>query len=140
LAKQEESKRKRKEIQRRQNPQTKQDFNVLYQDINIWREEEAAAIKNSTKRSEDKFLQLDLLYKQIRLLQVVDSLKKSAKDTWKCSKVEATLDQLASPQTWLLKRNTGFIKVYTDSNIRAKQLEGLYIDLIEDVPCEFSMY
>lgn len=113
---------------------------VLYQDINIWRKEEAAAIKNSTfKLSEGKFLQLDLLYKQIRLLQVVDSLKKSAKETWKCSKVEATLDQLASPKTLLLKRNTGLIKVYTATNIRAKQLEGLYIDLIKDVPCEFLM-
>jgi hypothetical protein len=134
--KQKEKERKEWEMNRRTKPRTRQDFNLLREDIDIWRDAEVAAIKTNTTAHDDKGLHLDLLYKEIKLLQVVDSLKGVATHSQRRDRTAATLGRLSIPKHWPLKRSSGFIKVYTPVTMKAKKLQDLYKDLMKDLPCE----
>lgn len=137
--KQKDMERKEWEINRRIKPQTTQDFHVLLQDIDIWHDTEVLAMKSNT--CHEVCNRLDLLRKQIALLQAVDRLKRVALRSLQCDGTAAALQRLSDPKVWSLQRSSGLIKVYTQFNITAKKLQVLYRDLIKDSPsCEFLCF
>lgn len=72
----EEAKHKR-EIERRTHPRTKDDFNILYDELELWRTNEIQKIKDNAGLSENerKMLLKQILDKETDLLQTIDRLK-----------------------------------------------------------------
>jgi len=135
---QKEKERKEWEINRRMKPQTRNDFHILLQDIDIWRDTEIIAIKS--KNVDEKYNHLDLLQKETTLLQAVDRLKRAALQSLRCDATAAALRRLSEPKKWSLQRRSGLIKIYTPLNITARKLLVLYKELIKDSPsCEFFL-
>ena len=71
--KKEEDKHER-EIRRRIHPKTKDDFEILYQELELWRTNETNKIKKNIELPEEmkKIAMKQLLEKEIELLQTID--------------------------------------------------------------------
>lgn len=77
--------------------QTKEDFDILYQELELWRTNETSKIKNNTDLSEKqrKEAMKQLLDKEIELLQTIDRLKIQANKENREEKIQAFLKSMA---------------------------------------------
>ena len=71
-----EEKEHEREIRRRINPKSKEDFSILYQELELWRVDELAKIKNNkdVTPEQKKAAMKQLLEKETELLQTIDRL------------------------------------------------------------------
>lgn len=124
--KQEEEKHKL-EIERRMHPVTKKDFDILYQELELWRVNETQKIKANeqlTKAQKQQALK-QLLDKETELLQTIDRLKINAAKQNRQSKIQIFLKSMADPKLWL--RSDGrYTEVHTPCTTRAKELFDIY--------------
>ncbi|EAS01129.2 IQ and ubiquitin-like domain protein (macronuclear) [Tetrahymena thermophila SB210] len=122
----EEAKHKR-EIERRTHPRTKEDFNILYDELELWRTNEIQKIKENTSLSEQerKTLLKQILDKETDLLQTIDRLKIIASKENKEEKINKFLKQMSDPKKWL--RSDGrYTEVHTPFTVRSKELMDIY--------------
>lgn len=129
LRKKDEEDHKR-EIERRMHPKTAEDFEILRNELDAWRENEtkkikdAAAAKELSEQEMQKALH-QLLIKETKLLQTIDRLKNTATVVNREERIELMLKAMSAPKMW--KRTDGrYTEVVTPFTTRAKELMELY--------------
>lgn len=108
-------------------PSKPKDFEILYNELEVWRLNETKKIKNSKDlNDEEKKLALRvLLNKETKILQQIDRLKITASEQNKNEKISNFLKAMSDPKLW--KRSDGrFTEVHTPFSTRAKELMQLY--------------
>lgn len=117
----------REDIQRRLDPQTSGDFEILYNDLNNWHAEETKRIKSDGAASPDsKRKQLsELLRKEMKMLQTIDRLKIAARQKNKQKRVDKLLKCMSSPKRWEMVDGEA-TNVHTPFTTRARELSELY--------------
>jgi hypothetical protein len=116
---------RRVEINRRMHPRTTKDFEVLYDELEVWRLQELERIKASKLDEEEKKrANYMLLSKEVKLVQTIDRLKSFAKDENADKQIEAELDSMSAPKLWQL-RDGKIAEVHTPFTTRAKELAEL---------------
>ncbi|GBG33646.1 IQ and ubiquitin-like domain-containing protein [Hondaea fermentalgiana] len=123
----EEKEQHEREVQRRMHPTTAADFEVLYNELDNWRQHETTRIKSSTKLTpEQKQLELEeLLRKETKLLQTIDRLKLTAHHENKSKRIDKLLSMMATPKKWQLSDGDVTL-VHTPFTTRAQELADLY--------------
>jgi len=113
----------KKEIERRMQPRTAEDFKVLYQELEIWRHNENQKIKNNDGLEEEErnMAQNSLLKKEVRLLQTIDRLKNHASIKNKDERIKSFLETISAPKSWL-KSDGQRVIVDTPFTTRAREL------------------
>lgn len=136
-----------REIQRRLRPRTKQDFEILYNELEQWRQFEASRIHNLEHDDDDhghdddrgtatkeammtkkktKLHQMNqILEKETKLLQTIEKLKHTAASENRKQRIDKMLCDMARPKQWAMK-NGHVRQVETPFTIRAKELKELY--------------
>jgi hypothetical protein len=122
----EESQHK-EEIERRMHPKKCKDFDILYNELEVWRLNETKKIKGSQELSEEeKRLALQqLLHKETKILQQIDRLKIQAGGKNKTEKITNFLRAMSDPKLWL-RTDGRYTEVHTPYSTRAKELMDLY--------------
>lgn len=122
MLKEQEEKHK-KEIERRMQPRTNEDFKVLYQELEIWRHNYTQKIKNNDGLDEDeRQVALNaLLKKEVRLLQTIDRLKNHASVKNKEERIKSFLETISAPKRWQ-KQDGQVVIVDTPFTTRAREL------------------
>jgi|TARA_B110000285_G_scaffold190166_1_gene217270 hypothetical protein len=108
-------------------PKKGKDFDILYNELEVWRLNETKKIKGSQELDEEeKRLALQqLLHKETKILQQIDRLKIQAGGKNKTEKITNFLRAMSDPKLWL--RNDGrYTEVHTPYSTRAKELMDLY--------------
>jgi len=121
-----ESDRKR-EIERRMNPQRFEDFEILYTELENWRQHETLRIKSmdDASREERQELLEQLLQKETKLLQTIDKLKATANDANREKRIQRMLEMMCAPKKWEMG-DGDVTEVHTPFTARAKELMDLY--------------
>jgi len=114
------------EIQRRMHPHTRDDFEILYNELEAWRLQETRRI-NSEAMEEEERLELlsQLLLKEQKLLQTIDRLRLQANEENRDKRIRLTLQLMSSPKRWQMSDGE-VAQVHTPFTTRAKELMELY--------------
>jgi hypothetical protein len=116
---------RRVEINRRMHPRSGKDFEVLYDELEVWRLQELERIKASKLDEEEKKrANYMLLSKEVKLVQTIDRLKSFAKDENADKQIEAELEAMSAPKLWQM-RDGKIAEVHTPYTTRAKELADL---------------
>lgn len=122
---------KLRELERRLQPKTRKDFEILYSELECWRREERIKIEEKDSSAENKKLMAcRLLEKETWLLRKIDRLRVKAMDSWKCKRRDTILALMSQPKQWELS-NGDLAKVHTPFTTRAMELKHLYETLID---------
>eukprot|EP00518_Triparma_eleuthera_P006539 CAMPEP_0182479232 /NCGR_PEP_ID=MMETSP1319-20130603/33825_1 /TAXON_ID=172717 /ORGANISM="Bolidomonas pacifica, Strain RCC208" /LENGTH=403 /DNA_ID=CAMNT_0024680647 /DNA_START=174 /DNA_END=1382 /DNA_ORIENTATION=- len=118
--------KQKREIERRMNPKSVKDFEILFNELETWRQAEHQKIRDSTASEADKkLLVADLLAKETKLLQTIDKLKAKALKTGKEKRVSKMLDLMSKPKAWEMSNGIP-MNVETAFTTRSKELAQLY--------------
>ncbi|OAE25368.1 hypothetical protein AXG93_4620s1830 [Marchantia polymorpha subsp. ruderalis] len=92
------------EIQRRMNPRTGEDFEILYTELATWCAQELKAITaTGVTGMERRKAVKELLFKEIKLLQTIDRLRcKAAKENRK-DRISGAMEKMSTPKMWEMK-------------------------------------
>lgn len=117
----------RREIDRRMHPKTVSDFEVLYNELEKWRQVETRKLQeNLTLTPEQRQEELDgILVKETKLLQTIDRLKLTATSANRKQRIDSMLQYMSRPKQWQMS-DGGVKEVHTPFTIRAKELMDLY--------------
>ena len=97
----EAEKRHKEEIQRRMHPQTGQDFDLLYNELEAWRLQETRRIKEGDADEAEKGAELEqLLLKEQKLLQTIDRLHIQASEENREKRIRSALESMSAPKRW----------------------------------------
>merc|ERR1711871_1076386 len=97
----EAERRHKREIQRRMHPQTYEDFEILYNELEAWKQQETAHINEMGLAEPERLKALEqLLHKQQKLLQTIDRLHLQANDLNKNLRIRKTLELMSAPKKW----------------------------------------
>lgn len=120
-------KQHQKEVERRMNPQSFKDFEILYNELESWRVHETRRIKEDKSLSEkQRLVELaKLLDKETTLLQTIDRLKITANKGNREKRIRRMLDLMSEPKRWQLS-DGDVAEVHTPFTTRAKELRELY--------------
>mmetsp|Transcript_4748 Transcript_4748/g.8525 ORF Transcript_4748/g.8525 Transcript_4748/m.8525 type:complete len:497 (-) Transcript_4748:2701-4191(-) len=123
----EEKQQHEREVARRMNPTSAADFEVLYNELENWRQHETRRIHSIPDLEEKQRLLLleELLLKETKLLQTIDKLKISANESNRKKRINKVLSMMASPKKWQLSDGDTAL-VHTPFTTRAKELLELY--------------
>ena len=90
--------RKRREYERRMNPKTRADFDLLYHHLEHWRQEQLELINKDEKLTEAqrKAAICQLLDDETELLSGIERQKLEAGQHWKAQRIKALLDNVRS--------------------------------------------
>ncbi|KAG6624004.1 iq and ubiquitin-like domain-containing [Phytophthora cinnamomi] len=119
--------RQRREVNRRMHPNTVSDFEVLYNELDKWRQVECRKVREQRELdpSERQNALDTILAKETKLLQTIDRLKLTATDANRKQRIEAMLQFMARPKQWQMS-DGGIKEVHTPFTVRAKELMDLY--------------
>jgi len=108
-------------------PKKAKDFDILYNELEVWRLNETKKIKGSQELDEEeKRLALQqLLHKETKILQQIDRLKIQAGGKNKTEKITNFLRAMSDPKLWL-RTDGRYTEVHTPYSTRAKELMDLY--------------
>ncbi|XP_073252451.1 IQ motif and ubiquitin-like domain-containing protein [Porites lutea] len=124
----ERAERIRKEWERRMNPKTKEDFDLLYSHLEKWRNEEMALIDELYSGPERKAALVGLLEQEAHLIASIDRHKLVADEENKDKRIKSFLNKAAAPKQW--KAFDGKItEMDTPYTIRAQELRDIYSTL-----------
>lgn len=114
------------EIQRRMHPRSREDFEILYNELENWRQHETKRIEESGLPEIERLEALaQLLHKQTKLLQTIDRLKITANKENRSRRIKRMLELMAEPKKWEL-HDGDVAQVHTPFSTRAKELMELY--------------
>lgn len=123
---QEAEERHAREIQRRMHPQTRDDFELLYNELEAWRLQETRRINGEGWEEPERLEALSrLLLKEQKLLQTIDRLRLQANDENREKRIRSTLEMMSAPKRWLMS-DCEVSQVHTPFTTRAKELMELY--------------
>ena len=119
--------RHKREIQRRMHPQSYEDFEILYNELEAWRLQETARINDECADDEAaRRAELTaLLHKEQKLLQTIDRLRLQAADEGRDKQIRSMLKMMAAPKQWQMSDGE-VAQVHTPFTTRAKELMELY--------------
>ncbi|KAL2623525.1 hypothetical protein R1flu_003730 [Riccia fluitans] len=123
----------RYEIQRRMNPRTGEDFEILYTELATWCAQELKAIIGTGVTGTERRKAIkELLLKEIKLLQTIDKLRcKAARENRK-ERIKTAMEKMSTPKIWEMKNGT-IVHVRTLGTARASDLLHLYEALAKPV-------
>ena len=89
------------EIKRRMHPHARDDFELLYNELEAWRLQETRRIHGESWAEEERLEALaQLLLKEQKLLQTIDRLRLQANDENRDKRIRSTLHLMSSPKRW----------------------------------------
>ncbi|XP_060100803.1 LOW QUALITY PROTEIN: IQ and ubiquitin-like domain-containing protein [Heteronotia binoei] len=122
---QEKAERLRREYDRRMHPKTKDDFELLYHALELWRQEELARLNNTFTGAELKAALCALLEKEAQLIASIGRHKLNADDENEQKAILSFLEKCASPKKW--KAFDGKItEMDTQFTLRARELLEIF--------------
>lgn len=115
------------EVERRMNPRSFKDFEILYNELENWRLHETRRIKDDENINEkQKLTELaQLLDKETTLLQTIDRLKLTANKENRGKRIKKMLEYMSEPKLWQMS-DGDVAEVHTPFTTRAKELRELY--------------
>eukprot|EP01082_Thalassiosira_pseudonana_P011222 g9787.t1 g9787 contig4:575245-576201(+) len=120
------------ELQRRLNPTSPQDFDVLRCELLDWRKREERKIDVTFRSAEQKQAMTKvLLNKEACLLRKIDSLKRVVSAKWKDAKTGRIMENTGQPRRWEV--GNGYFVVDTVETTRAREMKGMYDELRQKV-------
>jgi len=123
--KKEKEDRIRREFERRMNPSSKEDFDLLYHALQKWRSEELERINQTLSGAERKAALCQLLEQETNLIGSIGRHKIEADTENRQKRIQGFLDKAAAPKRW--KGGDGKItEMDTPYTIRAQQLRDIY--------------
>ena len=89
------------EVQRRMHPHAREDFDILYNELEAWRFQETRRINNENLAEHGRLEALaQVLLKEQKLLQTIDRLRLQANDENRDKRIRSTLQLMSSPKRW----------------------------------------
>jgi len=125
----ERQRKQKEEIERRMNPRSVRDFEILYNELESWRHAEMNRIKQGGgTKMEQKGMIAELLAKETKLLQTIDKLKSKAVKGGRDKKVTTMMENMAKSKSWEMSNGIP-IAVETPFTTRARELSALFLAL-----------
>ncbi|XP_045047136.2 IQ motif and ubiquitin-like domain-containing protein isoform X2 [Desmodus rotundus] len=110
---------------RRHNPQTNEDFELLYNALELWQQEELGRINQSFTGAERKAALCELLEKESQIIASIGRHRYIASNANQEAMIQAFLNKCSAPKTW--RRLDGkVIEMDTQFTIRARELQNIY--------------
>ncbi|KAG8439832.1 hypothetical protein GDO86_005848 [Hymenochirus boettgeri] len=120
--------RMKKDYERRMNPKTKDDFDLLYRALELWRKEELENINQTLTGAERKAALCTLLEQEARLISSIGRHKINADEENQQKAIKALLNKCSEPKKW--KAFDGkTTEMDTQYTIRARQLRDIYTSI-----------
>ena len=123
------TKNRAKEVERRTNPRTEADFELLYNELEQWRQKELAVIAQQGGTKEQR---TDILNQQTRALATIDRLRATAVKAGREKKIKQVMSLMGQPKKWEDKYG-GVREVHTQFTVRAQELRDLYGGLSDEI-------
>ncbi|KAM8974338.1 IQ motif and ubiquitin-like domain-containing protein [Pelodytes ibericus] len=121
----EREERLRREYERRMNPKTKEDFELLYHALELWRKEEIERINQTSDGAERKASLCALLEQETQLIASIGRHKINTDEENKQNAVQHFLSKCCQPKRW--KAFDGkTTEMDTQYTIRARELQHIY--------------
>ncbi|XP_047126966.1 IQ motif and ubiquitin-like domain-containing protein isoform X1 [Hydra vulgaris] len=120
--------RLRQEFERRMNPQTNRDFDLLYAALEKWRKEEILSIDLMHSGSARKAALIGLLEQESYLIQSIERHRINANSENLQEHILLFLKKAAKPKFWRAF-DGGKTEMYTNNTLRAEKLRDLYNSL-----------
>nr|XP_009685644.1 PREDICTED: IQ and ubiquitin-like domain-containing protein isoform X4 [Struthio camelus australis] len=132
--KREKEEKLRREHERRVNPKTKEDFELLYHALELWRQEEIEWINRTLTGPARKAALCGLLEQEAQLIASIGRYKLDADEEKQQKAVLQFLDKCAQPKSW--KAFDGKItEMDTQYTLRARELLEIYRSIsMKDIP------
>ncbi|KAK2517028.1 Iqub [Columba livia] len=132
-------KKLRRENERRLNPKTKEDFELLYHALELWRQEETERINRTYTGAERKAALCGLLEEEAQLIASIGRHKLNADEENQHKAILNFLDKCTQPKRW--KAYDGKITEMDTPNIlRARELLEIYNSIsMNDIPKDERM-
>ncbi|XP_050763898.1 IQ and ubiquitin-like domain-containing protein [Gymnogyps californianus] len=132
--KKEKEEKLRREHERRLNPKTKEDFELLYHALELWRQEETERINRTLTGAERKAAFCGLLEQEAQLIASIGRHKLNADEENQQKAILHFLDKCAQPKRW--KAYDGKItEMDTQYTLRARELFEIYRSIsMNDIP------
>lgn len=111
------------------NPRTREDFDLLYHALEMWRQEEIALIDATTSGAERKAALCCLLEQEAQLIASIGRHKVVADATNKDSEAIRFLNKAAAPRRWTAYDGK-VTQMNTPYTLRAEQLRDIYSTLV----------
>ncbi|KAL6057341.1 hypothetical protein STEG23_019236, partial [Scotinomys teguina] len=110
---------------RRHNPKTREDFELLYNALELWRQEEVAQIDQFLTQAERKAALCELLEKETQIISSIGRHRYLANMEHQEAAIQRFLDKCSAPKTW--RRSNGkIIEMDTQFTLRARELQNIY--------------
>lgn len=121
----EREERLRKDYERRMNPKTKEDFELLYHALELWRKEEVERINQQHSGAERKAALCALLEQETQLISSIGRHKIDAGKESQQKAIQSLLNKCCEPKKW--KALDGKVtEMDTQFTIRARELRDIY--------------
>ncbi|NWQ87851.1 IQUB protein, partial [Burhinus bistriatus] len=132
--KKEKEEKLRREHERRLNPKTKDDFELLYNALELWRQEETERINRTLTGAERKAAFCGILEKEAQLIASIGRHKLNADEENQQKAILRFLDKCAQPKRW--KAYDGKVtEMDTQYTLRARELFEIYRSVsMNDIP------
>ncbi|KFQ34115.1 IQ and ubiquitin-like domain-containing protein, partial [Mesitornis unicolor] len=132
--KKEKEEKLRREQERRLNPKTKEDFELLYHALQLWRQKETERINRTLTGAERKAAFCGLLEQETQLIASIGKHKLNADEENQQKAILRFLDKCAQPKRW--KAYDGKItQMDTQYTLRARELLEIYRSIsMNDIP------
>ncbi|XP_064302372.1 IQ and ubiquitin-like domain-containing protein [Phalacrocorax carbo] len=132
--KKEKEEKLRREHERRLNPKTKEDFELLYHALELWRQEETERINRTLTGAERKAAFCGLVEQEAQLIASIGRHKLNADEENQQKAILHFLDKCAQPKRW--KAYDGKItEMDTEHTLRARELFEIYRSIsMNDIP------
>ncbi|XP_071807363.1 IQ motif and ubiquitin-like domain-containing protein [Asterias amurensis] len=118
----------RREFEKRMNPRTKEDFDLLYHALEKWRKEELDQINAALSGPKRKAALCHLLDQETQLIASIGRHKLEADTDNKQRAIQSFLDKAAAPKKWRAFDGK-FTEMDTAYTIRARELRDIYKSL-----------
>ncbi|KAM9292682.1 IQ motif and ubiquitin-like domain-containing protein [Morus bassanus] len=132
--KKEKEEKLRREHERRLNPKTKEDFELLYHGLELWKQEETERINRTLTGAERKAAFCGLVEQEAQLIASIGRHKLNADEDNQQKAILHFLDKCAQPKRW--KAYDGKItEMDTQHTLRARELFEIYCSIsMNDIP------
>ncbi|XP_005519284.1 PREDICTED: IQ and ubiquitin-like domain-containing protein [Pseudopodoces humilis] len=132
--KREKEEKLRREYEKKLNPKTKEDFELLYHDLELWVQEETGRINRTLSGAERKAALCALLEEETQLIACIGMHKQDANVENQQKAIMHLLVKCAQPRRW--KAFDGKItEMDTQSTLRGKELLEIYRSInTKDIP------
>eukprot|EP00041_Stephanoeca_diplocostata_P011887 m.197189 g.197189 ORF g.197189 m.197189 type:complete len:834 (-) comp18711_c0_seq1:258-2759(-) len=112
-------------IDRRLNPKTKDDFQLLYSGLEVWRQEQLGELVGKEGHARTEALNA-LLHQQCQYLGAIDQLKNLADEENRMDRIKRFFDTTAAPKRWVEPEYGLVVEMETPDTIRARELREVY--------------